>query len=221
MNRKLFRILASVEIMLSRGRLRFATLTVPESGLPLREVADRFRRFSRSRFWREVKGRGDYISVYEPHPNGHGWHIHILTNFFIPSEKLRVVSGCYGFGITDIEAADTNSAYYIAKYISKSQFLRKLENGSKNVRLVNVSRGLCALKDVDCTSPSMSFIRSNWYLPQFRGRDLSVLRPRDRWFFLFFLWCSSLCRGSYDLFALERIGRFVDQIDITEDFSSL
>lgn len=199
-NKKLFRVLACCELMQNdhhyllrtkrgvlrvfvRGdRLRFLTLTVPESDLPLRVVAARFRSFANSRWWRNLMRHRSYICVYEPHPSGHGWHIHILTNQFIPWRELDVVSRSYLFGHTDIEAADSNCAFYVAKYITKSQVLRKAQDSS-HVRIINVSRDLLPLYDIACHSPSIDFLRSYWEFV-----DLPVYL---RSFFLYYSWVYS------------------------------
>lgn len=187
MNKKLFRILACVELMAGRGRLRFLTLTVKEGGVPLRIVADRFRAFSNSRWWRKlVKGK-DYICVYEPHPNGHGWHIHILTNFFIPWQQLQFHASVYGFGHTDIEACNSSMGVYIGKYLSKSKVLRAFE-GASNVRLVNVSRSLLPLYDVLITSPSIDYVRNHWRL--WDGFGKSVFK---KYLWIYLNWVSSFC----------------------------
>ena len=102
-----------------------------------------------------------YVCVYEPHPNGHGWHIHILTNTFIPWRELDVVCRAYLFGHTDIEAANSDCAFYVAKYITKAQVFRKVQD-SRHCRIVNVSRDLLPLYDVECHSSSIDYIRENW-----------------------------------------------------------
>lgn len=196
-NKKLFRVLASCELMqtdhfffrrtkqgvkkifVKGDRLRFLTLTVPESSLPLRIVSSRFRAFSNSRWWRTLMRDRSYICVYEPHPSGHGWHIHILTNQFVPWRELDVVSRSYMFGHTDIESADSQCAFYVAKYITKSQVLRKAQD-SRGVRLINVSRDLLPLYDINCSSPSVDFIRKHW--------DSLNLPVFSRSLFLYYSW---------------------------------
>lgn len=198
-NKRVFRLLACCELMqrdhyytvrskrgesvrLVKGdRLRFLTLTVPESGLSLRTVARRFRSFSNSRWWRDLMRFHSYICVYEPHPSGHGWHIHILTNVFIPVQELDIVSRSYLFGHSHIESAESDCAFYIAKYVCKTTAVRALSD--RHVRIVNVSRDLLPLRDVLSFSPSLDFIRDHWEdstLPQFR-----------RLVYLYYLWVFS------------------------------
>ena len=202
-NKKVFRILACCELMqtdheytvkekglqarrfVKGGRLRFLTLTVPESFLSLREVSDRFRRFSNSRWWRKLMKYHSYICVYEPHPGGHGWHIHILTNTFIPWRELDLMARAHFFGHTDIEAANTQCAFYVAKYITKAQVIRRAQS-SRHVRIVNVSRDLLPLYDVHVKSNSVDFIRDHLdYLEKFPVYERLV--------FLYYEWVYHFC----------------------------
>lgn len=197
-NRKLFRVLACTELMqvdhsyvkttkrgsftvfVKGGRLRFFTLTVPESDLPLYVVASRFRSFANSRWWRKLTRGHSYICVYEPHPNGHGWHVHCLTNFYIPWQELDLHARAYMFGHTDIEAADSNAAFYVSKYLTKTQVIRRFQD-SRHVRIVNVSRDLLPLYDILVKSPSVDYIRSHW-------ERLEGETPYLRMLFLYFMW---------------------------------
>lgn len=170
------------------GRLRFLTLTVKQKGVPLRNVADMFRNFSNSRWWRKLTRHKMYICVYEPHPNGHGWHIHILTNFFIPCNELQFNASVHGFGHTDIEAADSSMGLYIGKYLSKSKVLRAFE-GASNVRLVNVSRSLLPLRDVEIHSSSIDFVRRHW-----RTYDGFYGSLQKKYLWIYLQWVSQFCR---------------------------
>lgn len=202
-NKKVFRILACCELMqtdheyfvkckgkkerrfVKGDRLRFLTLTVPDSYLPLRLVADRFRALSNSRWWRKLMRFHSYICVYEPHPGGHGWHIHILTNTFIPWRELDLMARAYMFGHTDIEAANTECAFYVAKYVTKAHVIRKLQD-SKHVRIVNVSRDLLPLYDIQVASASVDFIRSHWEF-------LEGFSIYERLVFLYYEWVYNFC----------------------------
>lgn len=184
MNKKLFRLVCCANVMASRGRLRFFTVTVQEHGLPLRFVADRWRTFANDRWWRKISKGKDYIMVYEPHPGGHGWHIHFLTNFYIPIDDLRYYCNRHNFGICFAEACDTGTVVYMAKYISKGAFLRRME-GASNVRLVNVSRSLLPLRDIDVSSSSIDFIRRWWH----SSNDVFMIR----WHCLYWSWLLSFC----------------------------
>lgn len=199
-NKRMFRVLACCELMqtdhyfdqrtkhgfvrrLVKGdRLRFLTMTVPENDLPLRTVAARFRAFANSRWWRDLTRLRSYICVYEPHPHGHGWHIHILCNFYIPWRELDLVCRSYLFGHTDIEAAQSSCATYIAKYVTKSQMLKRAQE-ARHVRIVNVSRDLLPLRDIDTSSNSIDYIKVNW--------ERSSLPASCRLRFLYYHWVHS------------------------------
>ncbi len=188
MNKNLFRLVASAELMSTRGRLRFGTLTVRLDGLPLRVVADMWRSFSNSRWWRSISRKRDYILVYEPHPNGHGWHIHFLCNFYIPIRDLVYESSKYGFGVAWMESVSVDHVYYISKYISKSRRISRRE-GSKGVRLVNVSRSMLPLSDVIVSSPMLDYVKSNWHIVS--GSH------KVRWLKLCWNWLTSWCPALY------------------------
>ena len=183
MTREIMRLWACASMMELRDRLRFFTLTVPEHDLPLRIVSARWRDFANTRWWRRLKAKGDYVVVYEPHPSGHGWHIHILTNFFIPWQELALMARVVHFGHTDIRQVDSGTALYCAKYLAKSKILKRLADCPK-LRIVNTSRGLVRLKDIDIHSPSIDFIKRHWEMG-------SGLPFRNRYMLLYLCWIQS------------------------------
>ena len=172
--KKRLRVQWSCEEMMKGGRrLRFLTLTVPEHGLPLNVVTARFRALRNSRFVRDLLKGHDYVCVYEKHPNGHGWHIHIVLNRFVPIREFRLISGRYGFGRIHIELCGSDIGKYISKYISKT--LQDRPDDCKGLRLINVSRGLLALRDIIVSSPAIQFVKRN-----FHNAVVSRLRPFHR-----------------------------------------
>lgn len=172
--KKRLRVLWSCEEMCKGGRrLRFLTLTVPEHGLPLRVVTARWRALRSSRFVRDLLRNHDYICVYEKHPSGHGWHIHVVLNRFVPIREFRRVAEYYGFGRIHIELCGSDIGKYIAKYIAKT--LEARPDDCKGVRLINVSRSLLALRDIIVRSPAIDFIRRN-----FHDSVVAHLRPFQR-----------------------------------------
>lgn len=184
MNRKMFRLLVCGDLMSSRGRLRFGTLTVRLHGVPLRTVADMWRSFANTRFWRDLSRKRDYVMVFEPHPNGHGWHIHFVCNFFVPVRRLSEVASQFGFGVCWMESVDVGGVAYISKYISKSSRIARSE-GCKGVRICNVSRSLVPLRDVEVHSPQIDFIRDYWHT--------CTGSPLLRWLRLSWQWLLSWC----------------------------
>lgn len=201
MNRKIFRVQVCCEVMQTDhyyfrrtkkglvrvlykgGRLRFFTLTVPENDLPLFVVAQRWRMLVNTRWWRNISRNRSYVCVYEPHPCGHGWHIHCLTNFYIPWMELDLHARSCLFGCSQIEAASSSCACYVSKYLTKSQVLRRVQD-SRHVRIINVSRDLLPLKDVLVSSPSIDYIRSHW-------NKLDGFNPMERLLFLYYHWVHS------------------------------
>ena len=162
--KKKLRVRWSCEEMTKGGRrLRFLTLTVRECGLPLGEVVERFRALRNSRYMREALKGNQYICVYEKHPNGHGWHIHMVINFYLNITEFRCWAVRYGFGRLHIELCTEEIGRYISKYISKS--LENRPEECKGLRMINVSRGLCAMRDIVVSSPSIDFIRRNMNVP--------------------------------------------------------
>ena len=191
MNKKEFRILACGDLMSSRGRVRFGTMTVRLHGVPLRVVADMWRSFANTRFWRNLTRKRDYIMVFEPHPHGHGWHIHFMCNFFVPIRELVSVASRFGFGVCWMELVDLSGVGYVAKYVCKSGKIARAE-GSKGVRIVNVSRSLLPMSDVIVSSSSLDYVRDNWHT-ETGSILLRWQRLQWRWFCSF---CPSLCRIS-------------------------
>lgn len=161
MNKQLFRIVSTVEYMSTRGALRFGTITVKRPDVPLHVVSDMWRNFANGRWWRKLSRGKDYVMVYEPHPNGHGWHIHFLCNFYVPIRQLVYEVGKYGFGVCWMEHVSPDTAWYISKYVVKSRKLLRRSN-YRRVRLVNVSRTMLPLSDVVVRSSSIDFVRRWW-----------------------------------------------------------
>lgn len=193
LNKKRFRLIVCSDIMASRGLIRFGTMTVRLGGLSLRTVADMWRSFANTRFWRSLTSKHDYIMVYEPHPNGHGWHIHFLCNFYIPIRQLVIESSRFGFGVCWMECVPSSYVHYVSKYIGKASKIAR-QQGCKSVRIVNVSRSLVPLRDIDVSSSSIDFIRQYWHTVS--GS------PKVRWHKLYLSWlysfAPSLCDFSFD-----------------------
>lgn len=183
MTKEIMRLWACASMMELKDRLRFFTLTVPEHDLPLPLVSARWRDFANTRWWRRQKAKGDYVVVYEPHPSGHGWHIHVITNFFIPWQELALMARVVHFGHTDIRQVDSGTALYCAKYLSKSKILKRFA-GCPKLRIVNTSRGLVRLKDIEIHSPSIDFIKAHWSM----GSGLPINR---RFALLYLSWIQS------------------------------
>lgn len=108
--------------------VRLFTLTFAESVQERATAVDALRRFVR-RARRELPS-WKWLAVLELHPSGHGWHIHIGSDRYVPKELLAEL---WGQGFVDArlirvktdrprtsrEAARATSGY-LAKYVAKS-----------------------------------------------------------------------------------------------------
>lgn len=70
-----------------------------------------------------------YVAVLEWHPGGHGWHVHMVVNRFVPK---RLVGELWGHGFVDTRlirprgdatevAGARKAAAYVAKYLGKGE----------------------------------------------------------------------------------------------------
>lgn len=110
----------------SLGMRYMWTLTFPRA-TDRRGAEHAFRRFMRGPGHRgDGAARlfgGTYVAVFEPHPQGHGWHVHFLTNRVVRVERVREAwRRCLGVS-GRIHAKRWSSArsasMYAAKYVSK------------------------------------------------------------------------------------------------------
>ena len=143
----------------------------------LSELRRRWRDFRHDYLRRLDKG-AKYISIFERHPKGHGWHVHFCVNRgYLPVGFLRSRTTYYGFGRIQIEKLynPQGMGLYLAKYLSKS-IKRCRAHGVKRVRIVNLSRGLSTLKDLVCESSLFrnirDVIRSREIYPELRSVPL-------------------------------------------------
>lgn len=101
--------------------LRAAT-TAEERPLVVRKV-QAFTRRLRAR-WPRLR----WLAVLEWHPGGHGWHVHMVCNRWLPK---AVLADLWGWGFVDARrikvrgdstsmAAARKAASYVAKYVSKA-----------------------------------------------------------------------------------------------------
>lgn len=130
----------------------FLTLTTADV-CTLSEIRTRWRSF-RHDYFRALGGKAKYVQVYEPHPGGHGWHVHIVVDRgFLPLALIRRFSGRAGFGRIHIERVWSvgRISGYLGKYLSKGLANVK-DMGVKRCRLVNLSRGLTRLVDIQIQS---------------------------------------------------------------------
>jgi hypothetical protein len=114
-------------LVCEHGLTRMFTLTLREATtaeqrpLVVRRV-QAFTRRVRSRF-----PRWKWLAVLEWHPGGHGWHVHLVVDRFLPK---ALVADLWGWGFVDARrikvrgdsssmAATRKAAAYVAKYVAK------------------------------------------------------------------------------------------------------
>lgn len=138
----------------------FITLTTADI-CDLSEIRARWRIF-RHDYFRSLGFKARYVQVYEPHPNGHGWHIHfVVDKGFLPVSDIRRFSGRAGFGRIHIERVyDVGKiSGYLGKYLSKG--INNIKSmGVRRCRLVNISRGLTRLVDISVRSDFIDKIKA-------------------------------------------------------------
>lgn len=159
MSRKSFRIELAIDRLRERfTNLYFLTLTTPDR-CTCRQVSARWRSLINDRYWRRLGI--SYVEVLEKHPGGHGWHIHAVVSSRIPVKDFRPVVEHHGFGRFHIVLCNRHLeriCRYLSKYIGKN--LRLLRDpDTKGVRLVNVSRGLPVLSQIQVVDPCSDFVR--------------------------------------------------------------
>jgi len=121
---------ASVQVrrLVSEHKLtRMWTLTLRESTLPEDRpvVVSKLQAFLRR--VRTELPHVVWLAVLEWHPGGHGWHVHIVVNKFVPKPKIEEMWP-HGFvdvrrisvrGDSSSRQAISKAASYLAKYVSK------------------------------------------------------------------------------------------------------
>jgi len=97
------------------------TLTTPgtESAASVENIWDAFWQVLRGKEGRRGKTLV-VIRVLEPHPKGHGWHVHFLTDRWLKVQLIRDIAESVGFGRIHVAPIRKDSAGYVAKYVSKS-----------------------------------------------------------------------------------------------------
>lgn len=102
---------------------RLITLTFAQAVRDYDEVIAEIDRF-RQRWIRRLGAQGAPLLVPEPHPNGHGWHIHGATNRYVPK---AILAELWPRGFVDIRRdkqprgtmAPRKLSTYLAKYLTK------------------------------------------------------------------------------------------------------
>lgn len=132
----------------SRKWVYLWTFTTPER-CDVREVLARWGAFLRLCAKRGVRMVG--VRVVEPHPGGHGSHIHFVSRSWYPVELLRDLSSRVGFGRIHAKAIPSSSAGYVTKYLTKTECFYEDEKAMfRGVRLWSCYGYKYAKKDFRC-----------------------------------------------------------------------
>lgn len=122
------------------GQLRLWTLTTPDVVDDPKEIGSRWsvfcdamakeldwvasgKRGGRRQVTKELRRWGG-VRVTEPHPKGHGWHIHFVTASWLSVDVVRRVAQRCGFGRVHVAKPCKGGAKalgaYLAKYLAKA-----------------------------------------------------------------------------------------------------
>lgn len=148
--------------VLKGSRLYLWTLTTPDVVDDPKEIGTRWSAFNRlmgrelDRIGRKpVRGearRWGGVRVSEPHPKGHGWHIHFVTATWLSVHDVRRVAKECGFGRVNVAKPCKGGAKalgaYLAKYLGKSLEAGK-GSGARMWSVFGYGRDRCSrLKDI-------------------------------------------------------------------------
>lgn len=64
------------------------------------------------------------VRVFEPHPGGHGLHVHVITGSYCPVFVVRDLCDRHGWGRCHVCRIPKDQAGYVAKYVHKSKRLK-------------------------------------------------------------------------------------------------
>lgn len=97
---------------------RLWTYTVP-SVLPPRTTAKLWSLAQRDL----VRGlRYQAVRVFELHPGGHGLHVHAVTPYWYPVDRVREITTRHGFGRINVISIPSSRAGYVCKYLRKQRW---------------------------------------------------------------------------------------------------
>jgi len=127
------------------GNLYLWTFTTPTK-VSLDELSARWDRFMKLRPMRSLPWQA--MRFYEPHPGGHGWHVHCVAVQRYPVWTIRPHAMKSGFGRIHVKEIPAAGAGYVLKYVCKASFTRNEEAKSKRLWACNGFRGFPASKVV-------------------------------------------------------------------------
>ncbi len=102
------------------------------------------------------------IRAFEPHPKGHGLHVHAVVSGWFPVDSVRYYAARHGWGRIHVCKIKKGAGVYIAKYLNKSKRYEGWKGirlwgafGQKNARDWKPSK----VKDIECESPTIDLYR--------------------------------------------------------------
>ena len=105
----------SINRLLAGGSWAYLWTFTTEDKIDLPVLADRWNQFRR---WFQRAG-GQCVRVFEPHPGGHGWHVHFVTAERLNVNVVRPKAEAADFGRIHVKRVPGERAGYIAKYVGK------------------------------------------------------------------------------------------------------
>jgi len=127
------------------GSLYLWTFTTP-SKVSLERISFLWSRFMQRKMMRSIPWQG--MNFKEPHPGGHGWHVHAVAVRRYNVRTIRTLATTSGFGRIHVKEIPASRAWYVLKYVTKASFNRTAEEKSKQLWGCNGFRGYPASKVV-------------------------------------------------------------------------
>lgn len=139
-----------------------------------RAMADELDRCGRKRVKAAARRWGG-VRVSEPHPKGHGWHIHFVTASWLSVDQVRAVAQRCGFGRVHVAKARRGNAKalgaYLAKYLGKSLQAGK-GTGARMWSVFGYGRDKCSrLKDITVDFSTSAVWRASYQAAKETGAD--------------------------------------------------
>jgi len=127
------------------GSLFLWTFTTPQK-VSLENLGSMWLSFINRPKMRKLPWRA--VRFFEPHPGGHGWHVHAVAVSRYPVGTIRLLATISGFGRIHVKVIPASQAWYVLKYVTKSSFSRSPETRGKRLWACNGFRGYAAAKVV-------------------------------------------------------------------------
>jgi len=127
------------------GSLYLWTFTTP-SKVSLERLSFLWTRFMQRKSMRQIPWQA--MNFKEPHPGGHGWHVHCVAVTRYDVRTIRTLALTSGFGRLNVIKIPADRVWYVLKYVTKSSLSRTPETKGKQLWGCNGFRGYPASKVV-------------------------------------------------------------------------